>query len=277
VQVHTPSIDAVLARIAASQHGVLALAQLLAAGLSQAMVARRVATGRLHRIHRGVYALGHAGLSLESQLMAAVLALGDGAAISHLSAARLMEISRFRSSLIAAVTVTRRHPQGVEAHRTKRLDPRDITKVKGIPCTTIPRTLVDLTDVLTPHQLANVIHQAAYTKRFNLEATEQAIRRANGRTNLHVLHEAIDLHLAGSAGTRSGEEDQLLHQLQLFGIETPIVNTELHGVEVDLQWPGLVIEVDGPGHERPRTRRDDAQRDARLQARGYRTVRVKRA
>jgi len=162
--------------------------------------------------------------------MAAVLALGEGSAVSHLSAAGLVRISRFHAPLIAAVTASQRRPQGIEVHHCKRLDPRDITTVRGIPCTTVPRILIDTSDLLTPHQVANLIHEAAFKGLFNLAATRQAMARANGRQNLHVLEEAIRLNAAGSAGTKSAHEDDLLHQLQLFNIDTPRINTDRKSV-----------------------------------------------
>jgi hypothetical protein len=89
----------------------------------------------------------------------------------------------------------------VRAYRS--LDPRDVTVRDGIPVTTVPRTLVDLSDVLTAHQLANVIHEAAFRKLFDERAVRAAMTRANGRHNLHVLTKALELNAAGSAGTRS--------------------------------------------------------------------------
>jgi hypothetical protein len=130
--------------------------------------------------------------------------------------------------------------------------------------TTIARTLVDLTDIYSAELLANVIHEAAYRKRFTLPATYDAIARANGRHNLHVLHDALAMHAAGSAGLRSRLEGTFNELLQLAGItEPPLINTKLHGFEVDFHWPArkLAIEVDGPGHDRPRAQRTDALED----------------
>jgi hypothetical protein len=101
-------------------------------------------------------------------------------------------------------------------------------------------------------------------------------QRANGRHNLHVLDQAIDLYLSGSAGTRSALEDRFLHLLHLAGIPEPLVNMHLHGEEVDCHWPGrtLVVEVDGPNHRnRPATKQNDARRDAKLAAAGYTVLR----
>jgi len=148
---------------------------------------------------------------------------------------------------------------------------------RGIPVTTVARMLVDLSDVLTKWQLANVIYEAAYRKRFSVAATRRAMQRANGRHNLHVLEEAIALYLSGSAGTRSRVEDAFL---ALIGaLPEPLVNTHLLGEEVDCHWPdrNLVVEVDGPGHERPAAKLDDTHKDRKLKAAGYTVLRFTKA
>jgi hypothetical protein len=208
--------------------------------------------------------------------MAAVLAAGDGAVLSHLSAAALWRSSRFRTP-IAHVLVPRRHRpiEGIAVHHCLGLDDLDVVVYRGIRVTTVARMLVDLSDDRTAHQLANVIHEAGFRNRFSLEATRRAMTRANGRRNLHVLDQAIGLYLSGSAGTRSGLEDAFLSLLQFAGISEPLVNTHLHDEEVDCHWPDrmLVVEVDGPGHERPAAKRADARRDRKLRASGYDVVR----
>jgi hypothetical protein len=158
-----------------------------------------------------------------------------------------------------------------EVHRYRSLDPRDVTTHKGIPVTTVHRTQVDLTDVVTPHQLANVIYQAAYKGRYVEAATRDSMGRANGRRNLGVLDKAIALYNSGSAGTRSGAEDAFL----ALTSDEPLVNTDLHGFEVDFHWPHLklAVEIDGPHHGRPHGRDADARQDRTLKAAGYETLR----
>jgi hypothetical protein len=128
----------------------------------------------------------------------------------------------------------------------------------------------------TAPQLANVIHEAAFRNRFDLEATRQAAERAAGRHELDVLAAALDAHLSGSAGTRSALEDRFLANLTRAGLPDPLVNTKVAGIEVDLHWPdqALCIEIDGPGHQRPRTRAEDRARDAKLRAAGLDVVRL---
>ncbi len=160
----------------------MTVGQLYAAGLDKSAVARLVRAGQQHRVYRGVYAVGHAGLAREGRILAAVLWAGKGAALGHLSAAEHLEVRKYRASLIdVAVPARRRSPQRVRVHETRSLHPRDVTIYKGIPVTKIARTLVDLTDVLTPYPIANLIHEAAYRHLFSERATRDAMRRANGR------------------------------------------------------------------------------------------------
>jgi predicted transcriptional regulator of viral defense system len=270
---HTP---AVIARLAARQHGLVTMAQLLAMGLDYKAIARRLAEGLLHRVRRGVYAVGHAGLSREGQFMAAVLWAGEGAALSHLACAELCEVRRYRAFLIDVVAPKRRTAEpGVRLHRTRALHPDDVTVYKGIPVTTIARMLVDLTDVLGPYELANVIHEAEYRQRFSERATRDAMRRANGRRNLAVLEGALELRAKGSAGLRSRNEAAFLSMLK--GLPEPLVNTKLNGEEPDFHWPAhkLVVEIDGPGHERARTKHQDARKEAAWRAAGYTILRIR--
>jgi len=151
--------------------------------------------------------------------------------------------------------------------RTQRIRPSDIIEHDGITVTTMARTLVDLTDTLTTHQLANVIHEAAFHNRFNRHATLAALARANGRRNLKRLAQALKQE---GPGTRSDLEDRFL---ELAGGE-PRVNPTIEGLEVDFAYDNLVIEIDGPGHLRPRTQREDRARDAILHAAGYSVLRL---
>ena len=252
------------------------LAQLLWAGLDHQAIAWRVKQKRLHRLHRGVYAVGHAGVSDKGQLLAAVYACGDDAALSHLPAAWLVNVSRFgRPTRIDVVCARQCRPQPpVRAHHCRGLDRRDVTTYQRIPVTRLARTLVDLSDLLTPFQLAYVIHEAAFRGLFSVAATRDAMTRANGRHHLGRLARAIELHLGGSAGTRSYGEDAFLRHID-GRVDEPLVGTHLLNEEVDFHWPDrrLVVEIDGGPHGRPPTRRDDARRDAKLAAAGFTVLR----
>jgi very-short-patch-repair endonuclease len=201
--------------------------------------------------------------------MAAILAAGEGAVLSHLSAAKHWNIWRRKTTGIdVLVPGNRRTRTGFRVHRARHLDPHDVTTHQGIPTTTVPRTLIDLAPTLTPHQLANIIHEAAFRNRFDDRATKMALARAPGR-DLTNLHAALQAHASGSAGTKSDLEDRFLATTT----GQPLVN---HKIEVDFYWPdhNLVVEIDGPGHQRPRTKNEDAARDAALKAAGIEVVRI---
>jgi len=269
-----PSVDARLAVLA--RRGIVKVEHLRAVGLTSSAVAKRCRRGVLHLIFPGVYAIGHADLSREALWIAAVYAGGNGAAVGHLSATALLDVRRYAPPL-PDVVVPRRHKpiEGIRLHASRRLDPLDVTEYRGIPVTTVARTLVDLTDSLTAEALANLIHEAAFRNRFSLTATRAAMQRANGRHNLDRLEEAIAAHLAGSAGTKSRKETAFRNLLKDACLPMPIANTYALGFEVDCLWPDLklVVEVDGPGHARPRTRREDRERDGELSAAGYTILR----
>lgn len=256
--------------------GLITTAELLATGLTHSAISRRVKRGALVRRFPGVYSLAPGALSRDAAWMAAVLAV-DGV-LAGLSAAELWRCSRF-STRVSHVLVDHsfRPLDGIAIRRCRRLDPRDVTVHRGLPATTVARTAVDLSDALTPHQLANVLYEAAYRRRFDVAATEAAIARANGRRNLHVVERAIELYLSGSAGTRSFLEDAFL--AQVAPLPEPLVNTALLGFEVDFHWPAqrLVLEVDGPAHLRPASRKRDAGQDAALTAAGYTVLRFNEA
>jgi hypothetical protein len=263
-----------LAWLALRQHGVVTAAQLSHVGLTDGAVCKRERAGRLHRVHRGVYAVGHAKLSREGRWMAAVLAAGEGAVLGGVSAAELWQIWRHRSDVSVIVSPRRHRPQtGISFRHCRALDPRDVTRRFGIPVTTVARTQVDLSDTLTPHQLAYVIHEADFRNRFNPDTTRAAMARASGRHRMFALERALELHFEGSAGTRSDYEDMFLKVVATAGLPEPITNVRREGLEVDFRWPGLCVEVDGGGHTRPATRREDRRRDAQLKADGYTILR----
>jgi hypothetical protein len=257
---------------------VVTLADLDAAGVSRSGVARRVRAGRLHRLHRGVYALmPPPALAREGIWLAAVLAAGSGAALTGLAAAAHWQA--YRRPVRAVEVVARgtlRSPRGVRVRECRNLHPRDVTVHRGIPIVTVARMCVDLADTLTAEELANVIHEAAFRGLFSEQAARDALARAHGRHHVSVLAQALDLHAAGSAGSKSANELRFLGLTARAGLPKPLINTHVHGIEVDFHWPDqrLIVEVDGGGHERPRTRVDDAAKTAFLEAHGWTVLRV---
>lgn len=278
VQVHP---DRAIAALAGRQHGVVATSQLLELGLTRQSISRRVSTGRLHRLHRGVYAVGHTGISREGRWTAAVFAGGRGAALSHRSAALLWNIWRGGEGLTEVVAPVQRSSRStVRVHSSRRLATSDTARRRGISVTSVERTIIDLADTLQPHQLANVMHEAAHRRLLSVRRLRAAMRRMIGRAGFAVVRQALRAHLGGSAGTKSRLEDLALRSLRRGGLPQPRINemvragTELF--EVDLHWPSarLCVEIDGPGHQRARTQAEDRRRDRSLCAHGYRVMRV---
>ncbi|MDA0183476.1 type IV toxin-antitoxin system AbiEi family antitoxin domain-containing protein [Solirubrobacter phytolaccae] len=273
-----PGPDGEIARIAARQYGIVTTAQLSQAGLDSAAIVRRVRAGRLHRVGRGVYAVGHTALSEEGTWLAEVFKAGEGAALGYFAAAKLYGAWRYRVSLIDVVVPRERRVRtNARLHRCRNLDPRDVTVFKGIPVTTFARTAVDLTDELTKWELANLLHEADWRKRLSIPATREAMARANGRRHLKRLEQAIALHESGSAGTKSRDELRFLIGFDRANLPEPKVNTHLAGHEVDFHWPELqlAIELDGPGHDRERTQKEDERKEAAWRADGFEVLRFK--
>jgi hypothetical protein len=262
------------ARIAGKQHGVVRARDLEP---SRAGIKWRVDNGTLHPKYRGVYAYGHPRLSQKGEWLAAVFAAGDGAALASLSVGVFWKISRFKATTIEVVAPKQRRQQpGFRVFRSASLLPRDVLIRDGIPVTSVERTFIDMTDHLTAEQLANVIHEAAYLQLFNLRALRETMARTRKR-RMNVLERAIELHLSGSAGTRSNLEDRFLRLVRGAHLPEPVINTHHHGVEVDFRWGTLCVEVDGGHHARERTKTDDRIKQAILEANGCTVVRFAQA
>lgn len=280
-------LDAQLAQLAASQHGAISLPQLIAIGLTASGVRKRVAAGRLHRIHRGVYALVPAKLlSVKGRYMAAVLACGPGAVLSHRSAADLHDL-RATSRRNIDVTVpgrTRPTHNGVEVHRsTTLLLGADVTEIDGIPCTTIARTLLDLAGVVTMPQLERALNQAEVMNVLDLRTLEDQIERNRTTIAAAKLRQALELYDPGQAPTESVLEEDLLTHLRAADLPAPERQVHItlddgeEPIRVDFVWRAqrLVLETDGRRfHGTTRAFETDRRRDQRLARAGWRVVRV---
>jgi hypothetical protein len=270
-----------VSRLASEQYGVVTWSQLRDAGISGATIGRRVHDGYLHRIHRRVYAVGHPGLSREGRWMAAVLAAGEDAALSHVAAAHAWMIWRGGSDVIDVVTSRPRRPvPGIQLHVSRSMGQDEVVVRERIRITSLPRTLLDLGDVLTPFQLANVLHESAFRGYMDTHGTNQLIARYRGRRKaVACLRSALRMRDMGSSGTRSMLEDRYLAALARWAAPAPLVNVPVRAgemlYEVDLHWPEwrLCVEVDGPGHTRTATKLADAVRDQHLAEAGWNVLR----
>jgi very-short-patch-repair endonuclease len=264
---------------AAARHGLVTTADLRAGGLSYSAISKRVRRGALFRRYHGVYSLSPGELSQEGEWTAALLAAGEDAALSDLSAAIHCGAWRYPEELIH-ITLPRRHIPipGVRLHQ-RPLDPLDVFTVDGLRVTNVARMCVDLSETLLPEELTNVIHEAAFRKCFDLAATRRLIERERGRKKLWVLERAVEDWTSGSAGLKSHNERAFLVLVTEAGLPRPRTNFHVLGNEVDFHWPEqrLVVEVDGDQHSRPPTRLDDRRRDRELEAGGWTTLRFRPA
>ncbi|MCW2928517.1 MAG: hypothetical protein JWM86_2485 [Thermoleophilia bacterium] len=272
--------DQRIAAIATSQGGVITHAELRSCGLDDAAILRRVRRGRLFRRYPRVYTVGHEACSRSGELHAALLYCGEGSAIARSTALEVHGIWRERPGRIHVVCGHRcRTRAGLAVHVARSLHADDTVDRRGIRVTTMARTLVDLAFDLEPLQLANVMHEASFRRRLNLRQLRTAIRRMSTSAAYPTIVEALAMHLDGSAGSKSSLERRFLALLVAHGIPRPQVNvsvvTPAGHVEVDFSWPDrrVSVEVDGSGHGRARTRRDDTARDALLQAAGWTVLR----
>jgi len=280
-QTCTGRADELISTLAARQWGVVARRQLLGAGLSPTIVRDGVRGGRLVRIHRGVYAVGHARLRREGWWLAAVLAVGPQAVLSHRDAAGLHGLRPANHARVDVTTTDRGRTGGprIATHVTTVLDAQDVTTVAGIPVTTVARTLVDLAYVVPRDHLTKAIREAERQRVFDLRAVEAAMARTAGRRGPghRALKEAIEEYSAlGLSATRSFLEDAFLRRLRDAGLPRPGVNVLVEGFQVDAVWRAskLVVELDGwASHHTRRAFEQDRERDAALTAAGWRVVR----
>jgi very-short-patch-repair endonuclease len=271
-------LDGEIARLAQRQHAVVATRQLRALGLSRNAIAARAAAGRLHRIHRGVYAVGHPLLPRYGRWMAAVLAAGPGAALSHASAAALWEIRATQATRIDVTVRTTggREQRALRIHRITTLRADETTHRHGIPVTTPARTLLDLAGSLPRRALERALDEAEILELFDLRRLRALIPAHQGERGVRRLAAALDDHEAGSTVTRSELEEQFLALCGQHELERPRVNATIAGLEVDFLFAAqrLVVEVDGYRFHRSRRAFErDRERGAILAAAGYSVVR----
>jgi very-short-patch-repair endonuclease len=259
--------------LAERQHGVVTRWQLLQGGLGADAIDWRLRTGRLHRIHRGVYALGRRGLSRRGEWLAAVWACGDGAVLSHWSAAALHGTAAEPDEVVH-VSVPHRVAgrSGVAVHHTRHLDPADVMTFGLLPVTRRPRTLVDLADLVSYAELRGI---ADGLRRLDLPALRAAQERAPNRRGAARVARLIG---SDRRRTRSEFERRYLRFCTARGLPRPdATNVRKAGHEVDALYAGarLAVELDGRAHhERRAQMRADRRRDADLQLAGLRVLRL---
>lgn len=274
--------DAGIAVVALRQHGLISLGQLRALGMDESTVHKRVAAGRLHRIHDGVFAVGHAALTVEGRFMAAVLAGGPAAVLSYCSAAALWGLRVDGNSRIDVTAPHRRgrSPAGIAAHRDGMLRRADCTSVSGIPCTTVERTLLDLAAVLPLWELRRALAEAEVLQILNHDVLRRLIRRCRGRRGVARLRLLLDEIHPETKRTRSELERMFLRICDRAGLPRPEVNVSLRAggrtYRPDFLWrgEGLIVEADSMRfHGTHSAFQHDRRREQHLQAAGWRVSR----
>lgn len=271
--------DWAIARLATRQHGVVSRRQLLAGGATRWAIEWRIASGRLHVVHRGVYRVGHRAPGKRAREMAAVLACGPGAVVSHRTAGRMWELLAGGEPDVIDVTVRRsRAPNrpGIRTRRTEALDDGDISLLDRIPITSPARTLLDLAAVLRPHMLERVLAEAQVRRLVDRRSIAAQLDRNPRRPGTRALRALVELE-RGPALTRSEAERRMLRLLRAAELPQPVVNARVGRYEVDFLWreQRVVLEVDGYAyHSNRRAFERDRERDAALAARGYTVLRV---
>lgn len=249
--------------LAHRQHGVLTRGDLLGLGFGPEAVKHRLRTGRLHAIARGVYAVGRPELTRQGRWMAAVLASGPGAALSHRSAAALWEIGAEAPGRID-VTLRRagevRRP-GIRSHARPSLPAADFTDRSGIPVASPIRTLVDLATELAPNRLERAINEADKRDLVDPDALRAALADHRGEPGVRLLRAVLDRH---TFRLSDSELEVLLRPIAAAaGLPVPHTKQRVNDFEVDFFWPdlGLIVETDGwRSHRTPAAQARDARR-----------------
>jgi very-short-patch-repair endonuclease len=259
------------AALAERQWGNLTAEQLRACGLSTAAIGRWVAGGRLHRVFRGVYAVGHRSPAHEARWAAAILACGNGATLSHQTAAALHGLVAAPHTIHITVSREIRVRQGITVHSSSVPIPRgEMTRAKGLRATRVARTLLDLAAAGEP--VERLVADAVARRLVSLDALRAYVARRPGARGAARLARSIE-----GRQTRSGTERLFVEWLRSRGIPIPSMNHGIGKLTVDGFWEGagLVLEIDTIGtHGTAFSFENDRLRDAYLAARGLRTIRV---
>lgn len=235
--------------LARRQHGLVSVAQLAAFGLSEDGIRHRVKTGRLHRVRRGVYAVGRPELTRYGALMADVLSCGPGAVSSHESAAAVFQIRRWGKgpTEISVPAANRHRPPGIVVHRRARFE---VTTHHEIPVTTPITTLVDLAARLPRNELEAAINEADKHGLTDPDALRAAVQELGNRPGAARLKKTLDIRTF--VLTDSETERLFLPIARRAGLPKPQTQRHLDGFRVDFYWPELrlVVEVDGLRYHR---------------------------
>jgi len=234
----------VAGEIARGQHGVATRGQLLEAGITRHEISRLLKRGALIRVHPGVYRAGHRAPSVEATYLAAVLAAGNGAVLCGRAAAHLLGLTKGSPPPPEVISPTQRRVGGVRTSRSRNTDSRDSITHRGVPITSVARTLVDLAVVLDQDGLARACHEAGVRYRTTPGQVEAVLLRRpsspGAGTLRRVLHGDVRV-------TLSTLERRFLEMLRDADLALPETNRPAGGRRVDCRWPRerLTVELDG--------------------------------
>jgi very-short-patch-repair endonuclease len=274
--------DRWLARLAEEQYGVVGRGQLLELGLTEEAIEVRLRNGRLHRLHAGVYAVGHRVTSREGQWMAAVLGSGPEAVLSHWSAAAFWTIRANSRSVIDITTPRKsRSWDGIRRHH-KALPADEVTVEEGIPVTTVPRTIFDLAATESADVVGSLLRESEYRQLRDRLSLWDLVERYPGRRGVRRVRTALGrLREEPSGRRRSRLEERFAPFLRLHRLPQPRFNDWIllggKRYQVDCHWPGIdqIVELDGwEGHGTRSAFREDRARDRALRVAGYSVTRL---
>jgi hypothetical protein len=262
------TVEEKLAKIGGASHGVVTRVELEAAGVTSSQIKSRLAAGSLIRVHPGVYRGGHASPSLEARYTAAVKACGDGSLLAGRAAAHLFGLLKRPPSLPEVLVPTNRRIKGVATHRARRSELRDATTWRGVPVTTIPRTLVDIAGVLSEPVLARVAHEAQVRHRITPPQVESVLARRHNWPGARKLRRIL---WGEVPVTLSRLEAIFLDRLRAATLPQPEVNRRVARRYVDCRWPAQRVTVELDSYRYHHTRHaweQDRQREREARTRG---------
>jgi hypothetical protein len=265
-----------LFELATRQHGVVSTRQLEALGYSRSSAAKAHAVGRLRRIHRGVYAVGHEALDWRGRCMAAVLAARPAVA-SHLSAAYLLDLLSYRPETIHVTAPTsRRQRRGFRIHCAS-LHATDTTAVDGIPVTSLARTQLDLASTLSEERLQRSLERWERLGTFDMRALDGVLGRYGGHRGAGPLRLALAVYRDAPAVVRSGLERRFRLLIEEAGLPSPAMNFNVAGFELDAYWEADRFAVELDAYETHGSRaafERDRQRQEELKLAGVEIIRI---
>lgn len=272
-----PGPDWVISELAKLQYGVVARSQLIMLGISARQIDRRLTSGRLHCLYRGVYSPSPLAPPLRGRWLGAVLACGDGAVLSHRDAGAHWDLPSGYGRVVNITASRKRHSQrGIKVHGVRSLHPSDVTEHEGIAVTTIARTLLDIAETEPFQGFERCFEQAERLNRLDFGELDATLRRSHGRRGQRPLLSLIAQY-RGAPESRTELERNFVDFCRKHHIPEPQMNVVVCGYEVDAVWheQKLIAELDSWSfHRGRRAFEDDRERDIVLQLARYRPIRV---